>query len=316
MRNKTPLLVIVGPTASGKTSLSVKLALKYNGEIVSADSMQIYKGMDIGTAKITTSEMHGVSHHLIDIVNPSENFSVAKYVKLAKKAISDIHNRGRLPVVVGGTGLYINSLLQNINFGNFNGDSEYRKYLNEIAKEKGGAELKKMLSEVDMESALHLHENDIKRLIRALEIYKVTGRTKTEWVRESKAIPSPYNSLIIGLTFENRQVLYDRINERVRRMIEFGLVDEVKNLLNSGIDKNTTAMQGIGYKEIVGFIEGERTLEEATECIKQESRRYAKRQLTWFRKNERIKWIFVDKENKDLNILNTAKKYVENYSNL
>lgn len=314
--NKIPLLVITGPTASGKTDLSIKLAVHFRGEIISADSMQIYRGMDIGTAKVTEDEKQGIPHHLIDIINPNENFSVAKYSELAKERINMVFNNGKLPIMAGGTGLYINSVLENISFGEFSEDTDYREHLRSLANEKGGSALKEMLFKVDPLSAERLHQNDINRLIRALEVYKVTGKTITDWNKESKKDETPFDSLIIGLTFENRQSLYERINKRVDIMLQNGLVDEVNGLLESGVNENCTAMQAIGYKEIVKYFNNQISLDEAVEIIKRESRRYAKRQLTWLRRNKNIKWIYADKENNTSNIFEKAKIIVENYYKL
>lgn len=286
-----PLVAVVGPTASGKTRLAIDIAAKYGGEVVSADSMQIYKYMDIGTAKPTACEMRGVRHHMIGIIEPSENYSVAQYVNDAKRCIEDIKSRGKLPVLAGGTGLYVNSLVDNIKFGETNRDENLRRELSEISESKGGGALLKILREFDPEAADSLHPNNTGRIIRAIEVFKTTGTTMTEMREKSRQTPKIYNLCMIGLNFADRDLLYERINARVDSMIDSGLVDEVKKLLDAGISKDTTAMQAIGYKEIAAAQDGGLSMREAIETVKRESRRYAKRQLTWFRRDERINWI-------------------------
>ena len=284
------LIVITGPTASGKTALSVELAKKLDAEIVNADSMQIYKYMDIGTAKPTLEERQGVPHHLIDIVNPDEQFSVARYCQCAKDAIDDVHSRGKAVVMVGGTGLYVDSLVNNIQFTEIQPDEEYRSKMEEIADEKGNGHIYNMLLDIDPESAEKISQSDRKRIIRALEVYHLTGKTITWHNEQSRSVPSPYNTTMFAINVD-REVLYDKINRRVDIMVANGLVDEVKSIINMGVPKNSTAMQAIGYKEIAEYLDGNITLDEATDKIKQGSRRYAKRQLTWFRRNEKIHWI-------------------------
>ena len=290
--NKIPLISVVGPTASGKTHLGVKLAKFFDGEVVSADSMQIYENMDIATAKPTAEETEGVPHHLIGFLPPSESFSVARYVELAKEKISDISSRGKMPILVGGTGLYVNSLSNNVNFAENDADEELRRELRERAERYGAESLVEYLNEFDPESAMRIEPNNIKRVIRAIEIYKTTGITMTEHNRRSKLAGSPYNTVKIGLKAENIQFLYDRINRRVDIMFEQGLIEEAREILAG--DCGMTAKKAIGYKELIPYFEGEKTLDEALEELKKQSRRYAKRQLTWFLRDEEIKWFDID----------------------
>ena len=287
--NKPKILCVVGPTASGKTDYAVELALKCGGEVVSCDSMQIYKHMDIGTAKPTADEMKGVKHHMIDIIEPNESFSVARFSEMARECIDDILLRGKMPVLCGGTGLYFDSTINNINFIQMDTDEEYRKYLESAAKEFGNEYVYKILKRVDEESAESIHPNNLKRVIRALEIYKTTGKKKSELDKEQLSEPL-YEPEITGL-MRDREVLYDRINKRVDIMMEKGLVEEVSELIIMGIDTEATSMQAIGYKEIIEYLDGKTSLSDAVDKIKRESRRYAKRQLTWFKRNEKIHWI-------------------------
>ena len=287
--NKPKILCVVGPTASGKTDYAVELALKCGGEVVSCDSMQIYKHMDIGTAKPTADEMKGVKHHMIDIIEPNESFSVARFSEMARECIDDILLRGKMPVLCGGTGLYFDSTINNINFIQMDTDEEYRKYLESAAKEFGNEYVYKILKRVDEESAESIHPNNLKRVIRALEIYKTTGKKKSELDKEQLSEPL-YEPEITGL-MRDREVLYDRINTRVDIMMEKGLVEEVSELIKMGIDTEATSMQAIGYKEIIEYLDGKTSLSDAVDKIKRESRRYAKRQLTWFKRNEKIHWI-------------------------
>ena len=291
---KSKILAIAGPTASGKTALSIEMAKRYNGEIVSCDSMQIYKFMNIGTAKPTKEEMDGIPHYMIDEISPDESFSVVQYVERARGYIDDILSRGKLPVLVGGTGLYLDSVINNTKFSDGESDEEYRNELYALAEKEGNGAVHKLLQEIDKESAEKIHENNLRRVIRALEIYKTTGKTMTQVNLESVQEPL-YDSLIIGLDVE-RQMLYERINRRVDIMISDGLLDEVREIMKMGINKDTTAMQAIGYKELVSYFEGHCTLDEAIEKIKQESRRYAKRQMTWLRRNEKINWIVLQND--------------------
>ena len=287
--NKPKILCVVGPTASGKTDYAVELALKCGGEVVSCDSMQIYKHMDIGTAKPTADEMKGVKHHMIDIIEPNESFSVARFSEMARECIDDILLRGKMPVLCGGTGLYFDSTINNINYIQMDTDEEYRKYLESAAKEFGNEYVYKILKRVDEESAESIHPNNLKRVIRALEIYKTTGKKKSELDKEQLSEPL-YEPEITGL-MRDREVLYDRINKRVDIMMEKGLVEEVSELIKMGIDTEATSMQAIGYKEIIEYLDGKTSLSDAVDKIKRESRRYAKRQLTWFKRNEKIHWI-------------------------
>lgn len=309
---KIPVLCIVGPTAAGKTKLAVEMSKKFNGEVISCDSMQIYKHMTIGTAKPTDEEMEGIPHHLINILEPSEKFDVSRFKKLAASKVLEIKERGKLPVLCGGTGLYINSFIDNIDFGEYESDIDYRKELEKKALEHGGKALLNMLYEVDKITAERLHENDLKRIIRALEIYRVTKVPQSEHIKNSRNKESPYSPLFIGLTFKDRQKLYERIEKRVDIMMENGLLEEVRNLLSIYLPKDSTAMQAIGYKELAGYLRGEESLGSAVDKIKKESRRYAKRQLTWFKKDMRINWIFLDDFSEFKQILPICYKLMEN----
>ncbi|MCQ2462832.1 MAG: tRNA (adenosine(37)-N6)-dimethylallyltransferase MiaA [Clostridia bacterium] len=286
-------LAVVGPTASGKTELAVRLAQKFDGEIVSADSMQIYKGMDIAVAMPTSQERQRAVHHLIDFVSPDTPFSVAKYTDLAGKCIRDIHNRGKLPVVCGGTGMYINSLFENITYLSDGYDEALREKLNRLYDEIGGEKMLCMLSEKDEKTACALHPNDKKRIVRAFELIELTGQTKTRQNELSKINPPEFDVFYIGLTASDRQYLYDRINKRVDIMLENGLENEARQFFSCS-DK-ATAVQAIGYKELKPYIDGLCTYEEAVQTLKMQTRRYAKRQLTWFRRNENIIWFETDK---------------------
>ncbi|MBQ3053334.1 MAG: tRNA (adenosine(37)-N6)-dimethylallyltransferase MiaA [Clostridia bacterium] len=280
-----PLIIIAGPTASGKTALSVEIAKAVGGEILSADSMQIYKYMDIGTAKPTLAERQGVPHHLMDMVHPTEDFSLADYCCIAHKTIADIYNRGKFPIMVGGTGLYIDTVEDNIILSQSQGDEELRKSLELFAKEKGNKALHQMLKPIDRESYEKLHENDVKRIIRAIEVYKTTGQTISFHNKKSRNGEKLYKSVRLMFDYD-REVLYERINKRVDIMLKEGLEQEVRNLLDMGITRDNTAMQAIGYKEMAEYIVGDITLDEAVEKIKMESRRYAKRQISWFKRKE------------------------------
>jgi len=306
---KIPLIAIVGPTASGKTSLAVSVCKRINGEAVSCDSMQIYRGMDIATAKPDEDEMSGVRHHLIGFVSPGETFSVAAYCKAAKEAINDIRARGRVPVLVGGTGLYYTSLVDNIRFIDEETDTAYREQLRQRAEKEGTGALLKELSEIDPEAASVLHEKDLGRIMRALEIYHATGRTKTLQNELSRTEPSPYSLTAICLDARDRAVLYDRINRRVDIMLERGLVEEAKRFFES--NPGGTAVQAIGYKELRPFLENESTLEECVERLKMQTRRYAKRQLTWFRRDERMNFLYIDDYASDEELLEAAMKIIE-----
>lgn len=285
------ILVIVGPTASGKTRMAVELAQRHNGEVISADSMQIYRTMDIGTAKPTKEEMGGVPHHMIDVADPEEDFSVARYVEMAARCMDDVLARGKLPIVAGGTGLYIDSLLSGRTFAPFSPDSALRGELERELAEKGGQAMLEALAQVDPEAAQRLHPNDHKRIIRALEVYRSTGKTITQHNRETQAIPPRYDALTIGLAFQDRQAMWRRIDQRVDEMVAAGLEDEVRRLLTSGISPKCTAMQAIGYKEFTQALSGEMTWQKAADVVKLRSRQYAKRQLTWFGRNPNTRWV-------------------------
>ena len=289
------ILVIVGPTASGKTRMAVELAKAHNGEVVSADSMQIYRRMDIGTAKPTAEEMRGVPHHMIDVADPEEDFSVARYVELASACVDDILARGKLPIVAGGTGLYVDSLLSGRTFAAFSPESALRKELEAELAERGGEAMLEELSRVDPEAAARLHPNDHKRIVRALEVYRSTGKTISEHNRETQALPPRYEALTIGLNFQDRADLWARIDARVDQMAADGLEREVRELLSSGLSPRCTAMQAIGYKEFVAAVEGDMTWREAEELVKLRSRQYAKRQLTWFRRSRDTHWLLWEK---------------------
>lgn len=292
MSKKINVIAIVGPTASGKTRLSVELAKKLNGEIISADSMQIYKGMNIATAKPSESEMQGIFHHLIGFLDTCEKFSVASYVELAHKEIKSVFDLGKMPFVVGGTGLYVDSLLNNIKFVDNSSDNFVRGKYEKFLDEKGIDFLLQMLKNIDLESYNNLSsQKNAKRIIRALEFYEVTGTTITEQNEKSRQ-ESPYNCLKIGLTCKNRENLYERINRRVDLMLEQGLLEEAEAVLKS--DLSETAQKAIGYKELKPYFNGELPLSDCIEQLKMNTRRYAKRQLTWFRRDENINWLFID----------------------
>lgn len=287
--DKPKIIVICGPTASGKTALSIQLAKQINGEIISADSMQIYDEMDIGTAKPTIEEMEGVKHYLIGNVSPTIRYSVANYKKDATAAIEEILSKGKTPIIVGGTGLYVDSLVQGIEYDDLEIDLNYRQELEKIAEEQGLEKLYEKANQIDPEAMKKISNNDKKRIFRVLEIYNATGKTKTEQEIESRKKENPYEYIVFAIDME-REKLYDRINRRVDIMLENGLVEEVKNL-TAKYNELPTAIQGLGYKEVVQYLENELTYEEMVEKIKQETRHYAKRQLTWFRRNKQITWI-------------------------
>lgn len=296
LENSIKVISIVGPTASGKTKLAVKLAQRFNGEIVSADSMQIYKGMQIATAKPTVAETEGIKHHLIDFVSPDEIYSVAMFIKDASRCIADINSRGKLPFIVGGTGLYVDSLLNNITFSEEQRDEKISLELYKIYEEQGIDKLLEMLSEFDIDSANRLKaERNPKRIIRAIEFYKTTGITITEQNEKSKLVKSPYNPIKIGINFKDREKLYERINKRVDLMLENGLLDEAKDVLSNKL--SFTSVKAIGYKELKPYFNGEKTLDECVEKLKMETRRYAKRQITWFKRDLDINWLYADEYN-------------------
>lgn len=310
LENSIKVISIVGPTASGKTNLAVKLTQKFNGEIVSADSMQIYKGMQIATAKPTFDEMEGVKHHLIDFVSPDETYSVAMFVKDASKCIADIYSRGKLPFIVGGTGLYVYSLLNNITFSEEQRDEKLSLELRKIYEDQGIDTLLKMLSEFDIDSANRLKaERNPKRIIRAIEFYKTTGITITEQNEKSKLVKSPYSPVKIGINYKDRSKLYERINKRVDLMLENGLVNEAKDVLSSKL--SFTSIKAIGYKELLPYFNGEKTLDECVEKLKMETRRYAKRQITWFKRDLDINWLYADKYNSFEELLADAVEIIK-----
>lgn len=281
MNKKIPLVVVAGPTGVGKTAVSIELAKEFGAEIISADSMQIYKHMNIGTAKVTDEEAQGIVHHMIDIAEPTDNFSVCDYVRICGTVVRSLHQRGILPIIAGGTGLYVDSLVNGVNFSQNGGDAAYRERLQAVAREKGARFLHDMLRKADSVSAEKIHENNVKRVIRALEYYHTEGEPISAHNARSKEQPSPYDCLYIYLT-RDRQELYERINARVDAMIAAGLEDEVRRLMAMGLTENNTSMQAIGYKEMVRFINGECSFAEAAEELKINTRRYAKRQMTWF----------------------------------
>ncbi|HHU49026.1 MAG: tRNA (adenosine(37)-N6)-dimethylallyltransferase MiaA [Caldicoprobacterales bacterium] len=287
---KIPLIVITGPTASGKTDLAIQTAKRLNGEIISADSMQIYRYMNIGTAKPTIEERQGIPHHMIDIIDPDEEYNVALFQKHANVLIREIAGRGRLPILAGGSGLYVNSIIYPMNFTDAVDDPAYRSNLKKILEENGVIYLHNLLKQVDPDTAFKLHPNDTRRIIRALEVYHLTGKTMKEYRQNYREMEPQYNLLLYGLTMD-RQTLYRRINQRVDKMINAGLVREVISLLDRGYGKDLVSMQGLGYKEIVSYLEGLVTLEEAIEILKRDTRRFAKRQLTWFKREDRILWL-------------------------
>lgn len=290
---KEKVIVICGPTASGKTAMSIELAKKINGEIVSCDSMQIYKEMDIGTAKPTREEMQGIKHYMIDIISPDQRYSVADYKRDAKTAIREILKKGKTPIVVGGTGLYVDSLIYEIEYQDIKFDEEYRKELEKQAREKGLNTLYEEAKKIDPEAILKISPNDQKRILRILEIYHATGMTKTEQEKKSREKEPEFDYKVYALNMP-REKLYERINLRVDLMIKQGLIKEVEEIYHK-YSEFPTAMQGLGYKEVVEYLKGNLTKEEMIEKIKQETRRYAKRQMTWFRKNKQTIWL--DTEN-------------------
>lgn len=289
------IIAIVGPTAVGKTELSIEIAKRFNGEVISGDAMQVYKGMDIGTAKILREEMQGVSHHLLDIKEPDEEYSAADFKIHVQELVQEISEKGRLPIIVGGSGLYIQAALFDYNFPDIKRDEEHTVQLEKQVQEEGIEKIYKRLQQVDPKQAEKIHPNNHRRVIRALEIYETTGKSKSEWEME-QTFESPYNIIFIGLEMERKQ-LYDRINQRVDLMLEKGLLDEVKSLYDRGF-KETQAMRAIGYKEFIPYLERKQSLDEVVEQLKQNSRRYAKRQYTWFRNKLEIDWYAVTPDNK------------------
>ena len=287
---KKPLIVLTGPTAAGKTELSIALAKKLNGAIISADSMQVYKYMNIGSAKIRPEEMQGVRHYLVDVLDPREEFHVARFQQMAKEALEEIYRNGQLPIVVGGTGFYIQALLKDIDFDESSGELPCRKELEETARREGGAVLYERLKQVDPESAEEIHPNNVKRVIRALEFYQETGQPISVHNKEQKEKQPPYTYAYFVLN-DDRARLYERIDRRVDKMMEQGLLEEVRRLKDRGLPRDSVSMQGLGYKELFAYLEGEYPLEEAVRIIKRDTRHFAKRQLTWFRRERDVVWI-------------------------
>ncbi len=309
MINKIPIIAIVGPTATGKTKLSIELAKNLNGEIISADSIQIYKDINIASAKPSMEERKGIQHHLMDFLNVKSEFSVSQYVEMARECVNDINKQGKLSILCGGTGLYIDSFLNNISFYKQCSNEQLRIKLLNDAKVYGNQYLLNKLSEFDTESANRLHCNDLKRIIRAIEIYYTTGITMTEHIKKSKGCSSPYSVCIIGLNYINRELLYKNINDRVDKMFNIGIVEEAKNILSMNPSK--TASNTIGYKELIPYFKKEITLGESIEIIKRESRRYAKRQLTWFRRNKNINWIYIDEYKSFVDVYKAALDFIK-----
>ncbi len=311
---RPPLVIITGPTAVGKTALSVKLAKQLNGEIISADSMQVYRHMDIGSAKVTREEMDGVPHHLIDVLDPREEFNVVTFQRMAREALQGIYARGHLPIIAGGTGFYIQALLYDIDFTETDEDTSFRKELEEKAETEGPGVLHRMLAEVDPESAAAIHANNVKRVIRALEFYKQTGTRISAHNERERQKKSPYQFFYYVLTTE-RPVLYERIDRRVDLMMEQGLVEEVRQLKEMGCTRELVSMQGLGYKEILAYLEGETSLEEAVYILKRDTRHFAKRQLTWFKRERDVRWLNLpefdnDREQVLAHIINEIKSEV------
>lgn len=293
---KKPLIILTGPTAVGKTKASIDLAKAIGGEIISADSMQVYRHMDIGSAKITKEEMQGVKHYLIDVLEPDEEFHVVKFQQLAKEAMEEIYEKGKIPILVGGTGFYIQALLYDIDFTENNEDVTYRKELEEIANIKGAEYLHKMLENVDEKSAQMIHANNVKRVIRALEFFKQTGQKISEHNERERAKESPYQFCYFVLN-DTREHLYRRIELRIDHMLKEGLIDEVKTLQEKGYTRDMTSMQGLGYKEILDYLNGVNSLEEAIYILKRDTRHFAKRQITWFKREKDVIWVNKDQFN-------------------
>ena len=306
------IICIAGPTASGKTALAVELAKEYNGEVVSCDSMQIYRRMDIGTAKPTPEEMQGIPHHMIDVAEPDEDFSVSRYCEMATPIVDDILARGKTAIIAGGTGLYMDALIRGNSFAPFPSTGR-REELEAKADREGTGVLLDWLREIDPEAAARLHLSDRKRIIRALEVWLETGETITAHNLKTQAIPPRYTPLWLGIDFSQRAELYRRIDLRVELMLKAGLLEEIRGLLSAGIPKKCTAMQAIGYKEFVAALDGQCTVEEAAAQVQQASRHYAKRQLTWFRRNQAIHWLIRSGENAAPEILAQARQVAQEY---
>lgn len=308
-KNLPRICILAGPTAVGKTDLSIALARNLCGEIISADSAQVYKYMDIGTAKLKEAEMQGIKHYMINEVTPEKDFSVAHFRERAEEYIQDINERGHLPIITGGTGLYINSLLDNLDFTESISDEPFRKEMQELAEKKSPAYVHAMLETVDPQSHKKLHPNDLRRSIRALEVYRHTGRPISYFQEESRKQPPRYNYAYIMLSMD-RARLYERIEQRVDIMLQQGLVEEVRGLLNMGYSSSLNSMQALGYKEITSYLRGEITLEEAVRILKRDTRHYAKRQLTWFRRDKRLYWLEMDSFYKKEHILENIIRYI------
>ena len=305
-----PIICLAGPTASGKTALAVALAQALNGEVVSCDSMQVYKFMDIGTAKPTLAEMQGIPHHMIDVADPREDYSVSRYCKDAAPIVEDIVSRGKVAIIAGGTGLYMDSLIRGNDFAPFP-STGVRERLERQADAEGLEAMRSWLRSIDPEAEGRIQ--DRKRLLRALEVYLETGETITEHNRRTQALPPRFTPLWLGLDFENRQSLYSRIDLRVTHMLEAGLLQEIRSLLQSGVPDTATAMQAIGYKEFVSALEGHGTVEAAADSVRQSSRRYAKRQLTWFRRNPAIHWLIREDETSGEEIFRSARQIIQEF---
>ena len=305
-----PIICLAGPTASGKTALAVALAQALNGEVVSCDSMQVYKFMDIGTAKPTLAEMQGVPHHMIDVADPKEDYSVSRYCKDAAPIVEDIVSRGKVAIIAGGTGLYMDSLIRGNDFAPFP-STGVRERLERQADAEGLEAMRSWLRSIDPEAEARIQ--DRKRLLRALEVYLETGETITEHNRRTQALPPRFTPLWLGLDFENRQSLYSRIDLRVTHMLEAGLLQEIRSLLQSGVPDTATAMQAIGYKEFVSALEGHGTVEAAADSVRQSSRRYAKRQLTWFRRNPAVHWLIREDETSGEEIFRSARQIIQEF---
>ena len=310
VEQKKPLIILTGPTAAGKTKLSIGLAKSIGGEIISADSMQVYKKMDIGTAKIRPEEMDGVPHYLVDEFDPSEEFNVVVFVERAKAAMEKIYAAGHIPIIVGGTGFYIQALLYDIDFSEHEDKESYRKELEQLAKEKGKEYLYEILKEVDPEYAQIVHFNNVKRVIRALEYHKENGHKLSEHNKEQRQKGSPYNFAYFVL-YHDREVLYDRINRRVDLMMEDGLLEEVKGLIEEGYTKDLVSMQGLGYKEFFDYFDGEMSLEETVDKVKRDTRRFAKRQLTWFRREKEVVWLNKKEYEQEKNLLDSVLNIIK-----
>ena len=305
-----PIICLAGPTASGKTALAVALAQALNGEVVSCDSMQVYKFMDIGTAKPTLDEMGGVPHHMLDVADPREDYSVSRYCKDAAPIVEDIVSRGKVAIIAGGTGLYMDSLIRGNDFAPFP-STGVRERLERQADAEGLEAMRSWLRSIDPEAEGRIQ--DRKRLLRALEVYLETGETITEHNRRTQALPPRFTPLWLGLDFENRQSLYSRIDLRVTHMLEAGLLQEIRNLLQNGVPDTATAMQAIGYKEFVSALEGHGTVEAAADSVRQSSRRYAKRQLTWFRRNPAVHWLIREDETSGEEIFRSARQIIQEF---